>query len=87
MGDDLLREPKPLVRHRRPGLHGQPQVPTRGYRYDLTAREQALAANPRRIMAVVAYTGDSRTHAVENLRTFAGLVDVNPRLLRMNTPT
>lgn len=44
------------------------EVPTRQYRYDLTALRRALTANKGRIMSVVAYTGNSRTHTVENLR-------------------
>ena len=44
------------------------EVDTVGYRYDLVALERALAENPGRVMAVVAYAGDSRTQTIENLQ-------------------
>ncbi|HTE46009.1 MAG TPA: pyridoxal-dependent decarboxylase [Gemmatimonadaceae bacterium] len=44
------------------------EVDTAGYRYDLGALEQALCEHRDRIMAVVAYAGDSRTHTIDNLR-------------------
>lgn len=44
------------------------EVPTRDYRYDPKALERTLRERQGEIMAVVAYTGDSRTHTVENLR-------------------
>ncbi|MFC9654114.1 pyridoxal phosphate-dependent decarboxylase family protein, partial [Streptomyces sp. NPDC056937] len=44
------------------------EVPTRGYRYDLHQLEKTLTERRDEIMSVVAYTGDSRTHTVENLR-------------------
>lgn len=44
------------------------EVDTTEFRYDLTALRQALRANQGRIMAVVAYAGDSRTQTIDNLR-------------------
>ncbi|MGO4636281.1 pyridoxal-dependent decarboxylase [Streptomyces sp. 2RAF24] len=57
------------------------EVPTRGYRYDLAALERTLRQRQGEIMAVVAYTGDSRTHTVENLRAVHDLTRaVDPRI-------
>lgn len=57
------------------------EVPTRGYRYDLNALERTLTAHAGRIMSVVAYTGDSRTHTVENLRAVHDLTrSADPRI-------
>ena len=44
------------------------EVDTIDYRYDLAALERALREHHGRIMAVVAYAGDSRTHTIEHLR-------------------
>lgn len=44
------------------------EVDTDGFRYDLTALRHTLEVHRGRIMAVVAYAGDSRTHTVEDLR-------------------
>ncbi|WP_261555776.1 pyridoxal phosphate-dependent decarboxylase family protein [Frankia tisae] len=44
------------------------EVDTAGFRYDLAALERALAENRGRVMAVVAYAGDSRTQTIENLQ-------------------
>jgi L-2,4-diaminobutyrate decarboxylase len=44
------------------------EVDTAGYRYDLRALERALRAHAGRIMAVVAYAGDSRTQTIDDLR-------------------
>ncbi|PUB24365.1 L-2,4-diaminobutyrate decarboxylase [Promicromonospora sp. AC04] len=43
------------------------EVDTDGFRYDLDALRRALEAHQGRIMAVVAYAGDSRAHTVEDL--------------------
>ncbi|MDG4765116.1 pyridoxal-dependent decarboxylase [Solwaraspora sp. WMMD406] len=44
------------------------EVDTRDYRYDLQALTEALRTNSDRVMAVVAYAGDSRTQTVDDLR-------------------
>lgn len=44
------------------------EVDTTDFRYDLVALRKALRANQGRVMAVVAYAGDSRTQTIENLR-------------------
>jgi len=44
------------------------EVDTTGYRYDLRALEEALRDHAGRVMAVVAYAGDSRTQTVDDLR-------------------
>jgi L-2,4-diaminobutyrate decarboxylase len=49
------------------------EVDTVGYRYDLAALKRALAENVGRVMAVVAYAGDSRTQTIEDL---AGVYEV-----------
>lgn len=57
------------------GVGGQViEVDTAGYRYDLSALRQALDSNHDRVMAVVAYAGDSRTQTVDDLRAIADLV-------------
>jgi L-2,4-diaminobutyrate decarboxylase len=50
------------------------EVDTAGFRYDLPSLEQALEQHAGRIMAVVAYAGDSRTQTVENLRAVHDVV-------------
>lgn len=50
------------------------EVDTIDFRYDLNALRQALQANQGRVMAVVAYAGDSRTQTIENLRAVHDLV-------------
>ncbi|WP_198587003.1 pyridoxal phosphate-dependent decarboxylase family protein [Glycomyces xiaoerkulensis] len=50
------------------------EVPTSGFRYDLNALSDALAENVGRIMAVVAYAGDSRTQTIDRLGEVARLV-------------
>lgn len=44
------------------------EVDTTGFRYDLTSLKQALHEHAGQVMAVVAYAGDSRTQAVDDLR-------------------
>lgn len=44
------------------------KVDTVGFRYDLRALERALREHADRVMAVVAYAGDSRTLTVDDLR-------------------
>jgi L-2,4-diaminobutyrate decarboxylase len=44
------------------------EVDTNGYRYDLRALERALREHAGRVMAVVAYAGDSRTQTIDDLR-------------------
>lgn len=44
------------------------EVDTDHYRYDLTALARALKEHTGRLMAVVAYAGDSRTQTVDHLR-------------------
>ncbi|MGQ0841773.1 MAG: pyridoxal phosphate-dependent decarboxylase family protein [Actinokineospora sp.] len=44
------------------------EVDTVGFRFDLRALERALRENAGRIMAVVAYAGDSRTQTIDDLR-------------------
>ncbi|MEV6328391.1 pyridoxal-dependent decarboxylase [Streptomyces sp. NPDC051909] len=57
------------------------EVPTTGYRFDLSALEQALRERRGEVMAVVAYAGDSRTHTVENLRAVHDVTRaVDPRI-------
>lgn len=43
------------------------EVATQGFRYDLGALRDALQVRPGRVMAVVAYAGDSRTQTVDHL--------------------
>lgn len=55
------------------------QVPTSGFRYDQDALRGALADNEGRIMAVVAYAGDSRTQTIDRLAEVARSVrDADP---------
>ncbi|OKJ52622.1 pyridoxal phosphate-dependent decarboxylase family protein [Streptomyces sp. CB02261] len=57
------------------------EVPTSGYRYDLTALEHTLKERRGEVMSVVAYTGDSRTHTVENLRAVHDITRaIDPRI-------
>ncbi|NYI05343.1 pyridoxal phosphate-dependent decarboxylase family protein [Allostreptomyces psammosilenae] len=49
------------------------EVPTDHYRYNLPALRQALRHHRGRIMGVVAYAGDSRTHTVERLDAVADI--------------
>jgi L-2,4-diaminobutyrate decarboxylase len=49
------------------------EVDTHAFRYDLAALDRALREHAGRIMAVVAYAGDSRTQTIDNLR---GIHDV-----------
>jgi len=50
------------------------EVDTTGYRYDLEALARALRSHRGRIMAVVAYAGDSRTQTVDDLRAVHDVV-------------
>ncbi len=50
------------------------EVDTHGFRYDLAALERAVHDNRGRIMAVIAYAGDSRTQTVEHLRRVRDIV-------------
>lgn len=57
------------------------EVDTDGFRYDLTALERALRRHGGRIMAVIAYAGDSRTQTIEHLRRVHDAVRaVDPRI-------
>ena len=49
------------------------EVPIKGYRYDLQALEETLTRYRGRVMAVVAYAGDSRTMTVDNLEDIVAL--------------
>lgn len=49
-------------------------VPTAGFRYDQVALDAALTEHRGRVMAVVAYCGDSRTQTLEDLRGVHDLV-------------
>ncbi|MFI7002091.1 pyridoxal phosphate-dependent decarboxylase family protein [Nocardia sp. NPDC050175] len=50
------------------------EVATRGYRYDLDDLARTLDGHAGRIMAVVAYAGDSRTQTIDRLRAVHDLV-------------
>lgn len=50
------------------------EVDTAGFRYDLPSLQHALREHAGRVMAVVAYAGDSRTQTVENLRAVHDVV-------------
>jgi L-2,4-diaminobutyrate decarboxylase len=50
------------------------EVDTAGFRYDLASLQRALREHAGRIMAVVAYAGDSRTQTVEHLRAVSDVV-------------
>lgn len=50
------------------------QVPTIGFRYDQVELRKALAEHEGRIMAVVAYAGDSRTQTIDQLAEVAAIV-------------
>ena len=50
------------------------EVDTVGFRYDLRALEHSLREHQGRIMAVVAYVGDSRTQTIDDLRAVHDLV-------------
>lgn len=50
------------------------EVGTRGYRYDLVELRAALRAHAGRVMAVVAYAGDSRTQTVDDLAAVRDVV-------------
>jgi len=50
------------------------EVDTVDFRYDLGALRRTLRQHQGRIMAVVAYAGDSRTQTIENLRAVHDLV-------------
>lgn len=44
------------------------EVPTVSYKYDLLELEKTLKANKGKVMAVVAYVGDSRSMTIDNLQ-------------------
>lgn len=50
------------------------EVPTAGFRYDRAELARALGSHRDRVMAVVAYAGDSRTQTVDDLRAIHDLV-------------
>lgn len=50
------------------------EVDTHGWQYDLAALERTLREHVGRVMAVVAYAGDSRTQTMDNLRGIHDLV-------------
>lgn len=50
------------------------EVATCGYRYDLRQLQAAVRVNAGRVMAVVAYAGDSRTQTVEDLAAVRDVV-------------
>lgn len=57
------------------------EVETNGFRYDLKKLEKTLTDNKGKIMAVVAYAGDSRTMTVDNLKSIANLVrKIDPKI-------
>ena len=56
-------------------------VDTRGFRYDLVRLKETLHAHRGRIMAVVAYAGDSRTQTVDDLCAVHEVVrEADPRI-------
>ena len=57
------------------------EVETQGFRYDLVQLEKTLRAHKGKIMALVAYVGDSRTMTVDNLDAIADMVEkVDPKV-------
>ncbi|MFC8528066.1 pyridoxal phosphate-dependent decarboxylase family protein [Nocardia sp. NPDC057227] len=50
------------------------EVPTTGFRYDKAELARALRCHRDRVMAVVAYAGDSRTQTIDDLRSIHDLV-------------
>lgn len=57
------------------------EVDTHAFRYDLGALERALRQHHGRIMAVIAYAGDSRTQTVEHLRRVNDVIRaIEPRI-------
>lgn len=62
------------------GLH-LIEVETDNYRYNLTALEKAVKKYSHKIMAVVAYAGDSRTMTVDNFDSIYSIVkSINPNI-------
>lgn len=57
------------------------EVETKGFRYDLHELEKTLKENKGKIMALVAYVGDSRTMTIDNLSAIADLVQrIDPKV-------
>lgn len=50
------------------------EVPTQNYKYDLTELEKTIRENAGKVMAVVAYVGDSRSMTIDNLEKVADIV-------------
>lgn len=50
------------------------EVPTQNYKYDLTELEKTIKENAGKVMAVVAYVGDSRSMTIDNLEKVADIV-------------
>lgn len=50
------------------------EVPTQDYKYDLTELEKTIRENAGKVMAVVAYVGDSRSMTIDNLEKVADIV-------------
>lgn len=57
------------------------EIETKDFRYDLKELEKTLVSNKGKIMAVVAYAGDSRTMTVDNLKAIADIVHkIDPKI-------
>ena len=57
------------------------EVETNGFRYDLVELEKTLREHKSKVMALVAYVGDSRTMTVDNLDAIADLVErIDPKI-------
>lgn len=57
------------------------EVETNGFRYDLAELEKTLVENKGKVMALVAYAGDSRTMTIDNLNSIADLVErIDPKI-------
>lgn len=50
------------------------EVPTQNYKYDLAELEKTIKENIGKIMAVVAYVGDSRSMTIDNLEEVVNIV-------------
>lgn len=57
------------------------EVETNSFRYDLAELERTLQENKGKVMALVAYVGDSRTMTVDNLDAIVDLVErIDPKI-------
>ena len=62
-------------------MHCVSTLSANGFRYDLVELEKTLREHKSKVMALVAYVGDSRTMTVDNLDAIADLVErIDPKI-------